>query len=135
LPKNTREIQDYVNRARLASFVTVDSENKPHVVPVFFTYDNGRVYIQTDRSSVKVRNLLKNNNVAVAIYSGEEAVVIKGVARVVDSGEEFRKRTQDHIGKYELRLDRLGRDSLGIPLFDENRRCVVEVSSKRTIYW
>lgn len=119
----------------MASFVTVNSRNKPHVVPVFFTYDNGRIYIQTDRSSAKVRNQLNNNNVAVAIYSEEAAVIVRGVGRVLNNDEEFRKRKQDHCDKYELRLDKLGRDSLGIPLFDEKRCCVVEVVPKRTIYW
>jgi nitroimidazol reductase NimA-like FMN-containing flavoprotein (pyridoxamine 5'-phosphate oxidase superfamily) len=125
-----------MNRERLASFATVDAENKPHVIPVFFIYDDGKVYIQTDRSSVKVRNLVKNSNVAVAVYSGEEAVIIRGIGRVLDSDEEFKKRTQDHIDKYKLKLDKNGRDSLGIPLFDSKIRCVVEeVTSERTIFW
>jgi len=58
MPKTLSEVQDFMNREQLASFATVDSENKPHVVPVFFTYENRKVYVQTDRKSVKVRNLL-----------------------------------------------------------------------------
>lgn len=95
--RNLKEVYDYMNRERLASFVTVNSRNRPHVVPVFFTYDDGEVYVQTDRNSMKVCNLLRNNNVAVTVYHGEEAVIIRGKGKVVDSDKEFIRRTQDHI--------------------------------------
>jgi len=97
----------------VAAYCTVDCKNRPHVVPVFFTYDDGKVYVQTDRESVKVRNLLRNPNAAITIYSGdfgEEAVVIQGRARIV-SDDEFVRRTQEHIHKYQLQLDEQGRDS------------------------
>jgi len=67
-----------MDRERLAIFATVNSSNQPHIVPAFFTYDDGKVYIQTDRNSVRMRNLMRNDNVAVAVYHGEEAVIIRG---------------------------------------------------------
>ena len=135
MPKSLIEVQNFMNQERLASFATVSSNNEPHVVPVFFTYDNGEVYIQTDRSSVKVRNLMRNDNVAVTVYNGEEAVIIRGKALLIDSHKEFIKRTQEHIDKYHLKLDKHGRDSLGIPLFNEKVRCVIEVTPKRLLFW
>jgi len=135
MPKRLDEVKTFMDRARLASFATVDSNNAPHVVPVFFTYDEGKVYIQTGRKSVKVRNLLRNNNVAMAVYRGEEAVIIRGKARIIDDEKEFIKRTQEHINKYRLKLDEQGRDSVGIPLFDTNVRSVIEVIPKRIIFW
>jgi len=135
MPRSLEEAQSFMDRERLASFATVGLNNEPHVVPVFFTYDSGKVYVQTDRSSVKVHNLLRNSNVAVAVYGGEQAVIIKGKGRVIDRHGEFIKRTQEHIDKYELRLDKDGRDSLGIPLFNKEIRCVIEVIPKRTVFW
>jgi len=135
MPKTQGEVQSFMNQERLASFATVGSKNEPHIVPVFFTYDDGKVYIQTDRNLVKVRNLAINDNVALAVYRGEEAVIIRGRGRVIDNEEEFVKRTQEHIDKYYLRLDEHGRDSLGIPLFDRKVRCVIEVAPKRILFW
>jgi nitroimidazol reductase NimA-like FMN-containing flavoprotein (pyridoxamine 5'-phosphate oxidase superfamily) len=124
-----------MDRERLASFATVDSENNPHVVPVSFTFDDGRVYMQTSRQSVKVRNLGRNRNVAIAVYSQEEAVIIMGEGRILENDEEFVRRTRDHVDKYRLKLDEHVRDSLGIPLFDRKTRCIVEVAPKRMIFW
>ena len=138
MPKRLSEVHNFMGKERLASIATVGHNNEPHVVPVFFTCEEGRVYIQTSRSSIKVRNLMKNDNVAIAVYTlpfGEEAVIIRGKARIIDSDEEFVKRTQDHVKKYQLKLDKLGRDSLGIPLFDKKIRCVIEVTPKRIKFW
>jgi len=135
MPRSLSDVQSFMDRERLAGFVTLGPRNEPHVVPVFFTYENGKVYIQTDRNSAKVRNLSRRNNVAVAVYSGEEAVIIKGKGRIIDNAEEFTRKTQEHINKYKLKIDQNGRDSLGIPLFDEKVRCIVEVSPKRIIFW
>jgi len=135
MPKNTTEVQDYIETQALASLATVGSNNEPHVVPVFFTYEKGKVYVQTDRQSVKVKNLLSNSKVAVAVYSGDEAVILRGKARIVEDEEEFARRTQDHVAKYHLKLDKNGKDSLGIPLFDKSIRCVVEVTSEHTTFW
>lgn len=135
MPKTPSEIQAFMNLQLLASFATIGSGNEPHVVPVFFTYEDGKVCVQTDRRSVKVRNLSRNDDVAITVYSEEEAVIIRGKGRIVENEGEFAKRTQGHIDKYRLRLDGHGRDSLGIPLFNKKIRCVVEVVPKRIIYW
>ena len=135
MPKNTSEVQRFMEKESLASFATVSPDGDPHVVPVFFTYENGKVYIQTGRQSLKVRNLLSNNKAALAVYSREEAVILRGQGRIVEDHNEFIRRTNDHISKYHLRLDKNGKDSMGIPLFDESVRCVVEVVSQRTIFW
>ena len=135
MPSRMEDVKRYMDDARLASFATVASRSEPHVVPVFFTYDDGKIYVQTDRKSVKVRNLLRNENVSIAVYSEEEAVILRGKGRIIEDDAEFIRRTQDHVGKYKLELDEEGKDSLGIPLFNKKRRCVVEVSGKHLIFW
>lgn len=135
MPKNLQQVKSFMNKQWLASFATVDEKGAPHVVPVFFTYDDGKVYVQTGRKSVKVRNVSRNSNASVAVYSGEEAVIIRGKASIFSDPMDFKKRTQEHIMKYKLRLDEEGRDSLGIPLFNETVRCVIAVTPKRTLFW
>jgi nitroimidazol reductase NimA-like FMN-containing flavoprotein (pyridoxamine 5'-phosphate oxidase superfamily) len=135
MPKTREELQEFMDRQRLASFATVDRANRPHVVPVFFTYRDGRVHVQASRDSVKVRNVLKNDNVAVAVYSGDDAVIIRGRGRVIDDEQEFIRKTQDHVDKYRLTVDSRGRDSLGIPLFNQEIHCVVEITPRRVVFW
>lgn len=63
------------------------------------------VYVQTDRKSVAIHR--------------EEAAIVGGKGRIIESDEEFVMRTQDHIHKYKLKLDTYGRDSLGMRLFNK----------------
>jgi nitroimidazol reductase NimA-like FMN-containing flavoprotein (pyridoxamine 5'-phosphate oxidase superfamily) len=135
VPRSLGEVQSFMNRERLASFATVSPKGEPHIVPVFFTYSDGKVYVQTDRGSVKVRNIQVDDRVAIAVYDSEEAVIVRGKGRVVENETEFVRRTQEHVDKYQLRLDADGRDSLGILLFNGKTRCVIEVSPKRTLFW
>ncbi len=135
MPQSLSEVSSFMQKERLASFATVDVKGRPHIVPVFFTYDEGKVYVQTDRQSVKVCNLARNSNVAIAVYRGEEAVIIRGIGKVVMDRKAFIERTQEHIGKYRLQLDEQGRDSMGIPLFDAKTRCVIEIIPDKILFW
>lgn len=123
---------------------------RPHVVPIWFTYERGKVYVQTDRKSVKVKNLSKNPHVALTVYNyRDEAVLMRGKARVQEDEAEFRKHTQAHINKYNrlfnkvrgtkgveyIKLDEQGRDNMGIPLFDSKTRCVIEVTPDKILFW
>ncbi len=132
MPRSRSKVSNFMQRERLAILAAVDVKGRPHIVPVFFTYDEGKVYVQTDLKSVKMRNLAENNNVAIAIYRGEEAVIIRGRENVITDRNEFVKRTREHIEKYRLQLDELGRDSMGIPLFDAKVRCVIEVVPEKS---
>jgi nitroimidazol reductase NimA-like FMN-containing flavoprotein (pyridoxamine 5'-phosphate oxidase superfamily) len=133
--KTLEDVQEFMDKERLASFVTVALDNEPHVVPVFFTYKDGKAYVQTDRKSAKVRNLTRNGNAALAVYKDEEAVVINGKARVIEDEGEFVKLTQDHVDKYRLSLNTEGKDSLGISLFDKNIRCIIEIKAEKVRFW
>jgi nitroimidazol reductase NimA-like FMN-containing flavoprotein (pyridoxamine 5'-phosphate oxidase superfamily) len=126
-----------MNEQRMAAFCTMDAGNRPHVVPVFFTYRNNKVYIHTDRKSQKICNLLKNPQITITVYLGEfgeEAVIIRGQAKIVDA-DEFVTCTQDHIDKYHIQLDEQGRDALGIPCFDNTFRCIIEITPERVLFW
>jgi len=133
--KSMSDVRRFMTQERLASFATVDTDNRPHVVPVFFTYDNGKVYVQADQKSLKVRNLRRNHNVTIAVYHDEEAVIIRGKGHIIESENEFNSRTQQHIDKYHLKLDAQGRDSMGIQLFNSQIRCVIEIASGKVLFW
>lgn len=129
--KNMIDVKRFMDKEWLAGFATVGNGNKPHVVPIFFTYNNGKVYVQTDRKSVKVSNPRKNPSVAVAVYRDNDAVIIRGKRRIIENKDEFVKRTQERIRKYQLKLDFQGRDSMRIPLFNFRIRCVIEIIGEK----
>jgi len=101
MPKSLADVKAFLDYAWISCLATVDAENRPHMVPVWFTYDDGKIHVQTARQSVKVNNLTQNSNAAVTVHNDQdEAVVIRGKAHVIEDEKEFRKLTQLHLDKY-----------------------------------
>jgi nitroimidazol reductase NimA-like FMN-containing flavoprotein (pyridoxamine 5'-phosphate oxidase superfamily) len=102
------EVQSFMDKERLASLATVNQRGGPHVVPVFFTYKDGKVYVQSDRKSVKVRNLSGNRCVAVAVYTGEKAVIIKGKEEWSEKKKSFSRELKTTSTSTGSNLTRTG---------------------------
>ncbi len=97
---------------------TVRPNGAPHLVPIWFVWVSGKVYLCTGADSVKARNLMGNPHVSIALEDGSQPLVIEGEARMiepVDPGvvEAFRD-------KYEWDI-----------ITDETYTQVIEIEPKR----
>lgn len=63
---------------------TLRSNNRPHLVPIWFTWVNERLYICTGRQSVKARNLVQNEWASIALQDGGQPVVAECRARLLE---------------------------------------------------
>ena len=94
-------VEEFIERARVARLATIDSEFKPHLVPVVFVFDGNHFYIPVDekRKTAKpeklkrIRNIQDNPNVTLLIdeYSEDWTklafVMIQGKASVATKEE------------------------------------------------
>lgn len=94
-------VEEFIERARFARLATIDSEFKPHLVPVVFVFDGNHFFIPVDekRKTAKpeklkrIRNIQHNPNVALLIdeYSEDWTklafVMIQGKASIASKGE------------------------------------------------
>lgn len=62
---------------------TVRPTGGPHLVPLWFVWAGGSIYLCVAGRSVKVRNLTANSAVALALESGSAPVVVEGHAVVL----------------------------------------------------
>lgn len=62
---------------------TVRPTGRPHLVPLWFVWVSGSIYLCVAGGSVKVRNIAANPAVALALESGSAPVVVEGQATVV----------------------------------------------------
>jgi len=72
-----------VHEARNIWLATVRPDGRPHLVPIWFVTFDERIFICTAPDSVKIRNLRRNERVALALEDGSQPVIIEGTARVV----------------------------------------------------
>lgn len=77
-----------VTVARLAQeaiiwLATVRPDGRPHLVPLWFVWSNGGIYLCVVGGSVKVRNLSANPAVSLALENGSAPVVVEGHATLL----------------------------------------------------
>ncbi|TDC49123.1 hypothetical protein E1212_19310 [Jiangella ureilytica] len=63
---------------------TTRPDGRPHVVPLWGVWLDGRLYFSTDPASVKGRNLAGEPRAAVHIDGGHDVLIIEGAAARVD---------------------------------------------------
>jgi PPOX class probable F420-dependent enzyme len=95
-------VEKFIERARVARLATIDSEFKPHLVPVVFVFDGNSFFIPIDEKRKRakpeklkrIRNIQDNTSVALLIdqYSEDWTklafVMIQGKASVASQGDK-----------------------------------------------
>ncbi len=59
---------------------TVRPDGRPHLVPVWFVWSLGNIYVCIDANSVKAHNLAANPQVVMALEDGSNPVICEGRA-------------------------------------------------------
>lgn len=110
-------VEEFIERARVARLATIDSEFKPHLVPVVFVFDGNHFFIPLDEKRKvakpeklkRIRNIQDNPNVALLIDQYDEDwtklafVMIQGKASVASKREgniQVRRAFNKLIVKY-----------------------------------
>jgi PPOX class probable F420-dependent enzyme len=92
-PKTERRLRTEQN----LWLATVRPNGSPHLVPIWFVWVAGKIYLCTGADSVKVRNLMQNPQVSIALEDGSQPIVLEGRARPIGAApqpviEAFRKK-------------------------------------------
>ena len=80
-----QQIEAYLGEPHVANLTTVRPGGRPHVAPVWFLWEAGRVYVIAGNTAVKVRNVRANPAVALSIAADArpyQYVILEGQAQV-----------------------------------------------------
>lgn len=94
---NDTFVKTIIDKARVARLATVDSECKPHLIPVVFVFDNYSYFIPIDEKTKRSRpeklkrakNIQQNSNVTLLIDDYNENwrklyfIMIQGKASII----------------------------------------------------
>jgi nitroimidazol reductase NimA-like FMN-containing flavoprotein (pyridoxamine 5'-phosphate oxidase superfamily) len=67
---------------------TVRPDSRPHAAPIWHVWSNGRAYIVTKPTAVKVGNIGHNPHVVITHPDPHSAIIIDGLARIVQNKEQ-----------------------------------------------
>jgi PPOX class probable F420-dependent enzyme len=106
-------LREDVIGARVAHLATTDSDGRPHLVPIVFALEGDTLYTAVDakpkRSNTlrRIENARRRPQVTVLVDRYDEDwsrlwwVRLRGLARVLDAGEEAERALELLIEKYE----------------------------------
>jgi len=102
------EAESLIADARLSVHVATSVDDRPHVAPVWYLYDDGVVSFVT--SGRKLRNLRENRRVALSIEKYDEngvawTVTMQGTATVSDDPERVEPVQRRIDEKYDNETD------------------------------
>ncbi len=69
----------YLGDQRLCRVATADADGKPHVTPTWYVVYRERIYLGTQKTRKKLRNLRENNRVSFVVDSGTSEAEYKGI--------------------------------------------------------
>ncbi len=81
-------VVDFLNKRLIGRLATVSSSGQPHVVPVWFLWENNSIWISSYRSTRKVIDLEHNHKCALVVdveneSNGLTAVMLEGISEIV----------------------------------------------------
>src|SRR5437867_9662789 len=103
--KFTKTETDFIKSQGVARLATMSDDGVVHNVPVCPVFDRGNVYVGSEKSAVKVKNIQANPKAAIVFdvyrdsWRGLRGVMLQCDARIVDE-KEFKKIRRKLYGKY-----------------------------------
>ena len=128
-----QEIAAYLAEAHIAHLVTLRSNGRPHVAPVWYLEENGQAFVMADANAVKVRNIRRNPAVSLSIATDQRPlkyVVLTGEAQVAD------RDIAQMVERICVRYDGPVRGvEYAKELLAENRMALIEIQVTRMTGW
>ena len=86
---NSTDIIHFFDQIKVCSIATVKKSGAPHVVPSSFIYLNGKIYLNTNKASMRYKNHKNSKLVAITILDGFNTVIIEGKHKILGNTKTF----------------------------------------------
>ena len=93
-------VDEQMAKSRNYWICTVRPNGKPHAVPVWGVWVEGKLYFGSDTNAVKARNLRHSPELVVHLESGDDTVIIEGTAEVSTDAAIWKKVALAYAEKY-----------------------------------
>ena len=102
MDKNEKIEKYLAEPGRIGRLATVSPKGQPHVVPVWFMWEDGIAWVHSFMSTKKVEHLLKNPRCALVVdvakaEDGMMGVLVKGKAEIITSPPELVRARAEKI--------------------------------------
>ena len=82
--KLTPKAEEFLRGKHFGKLATVRKDGSPHVTPIWYMLDGGRLFINTTTARVKYHNIRRDPRVSFLVDDGYPYLMIQGRARVAE---------------------------------------------------
>lgn len=127
--------EKFLKSQKILRLATIDSSENPHIVPVWYMYENGKFYVGTDTKTRKARNIKKNSKVAFCIDVGIRSPDIVGVMGTGRARLILKKDRMESLAKkILLRYFKSLKNKSAQQLLAQTD-CVIQITPKKITDW
>ena len=126
---------EFLKTQKIIRIATIDKNKTPHIVPVWYMYSRGKIYIGTNSTTNKVKNLKRNNRISFCVDVGINSPKIFGVMGQGTANLIFdTDKVQIIAKKILLRYFKTLKNSSAKELLDDTD-CVIEIIPAKSSQW
>jgi len=76
------KVEAFLNGIYFGKIATVKKDGSPHVTPIWYMLDGGKLFVNTTTDRVKYKNIKREPRVSFLVDDGYPYVMIQGKARI-----------------------------------------------------
>ena len=127
------EIDSQLTKPHVAHLVSIRPDGRPHVAPVWYARDGGRVWVMTGSGTAKARNLTNNPAVSLSIAAPGRPywyIVLEGIASLTKDNMESMVKNICTLYDGPVRGAEFARE-----LLTEEDMVLIDIRIERVISW
>ena len=126
---------EFLKIQKILRLSTIDKSNFPHITPVWYMFNDEKIYIGTNTKNQKIKNIEKNNHVSFCLDVGVNSpdiygVMGQGIANIILEIPKVRTIAEKILLKYFKTLENKSAKEL---LEDTN--CIIEIIPQKYSKW
>ena len=127
------EIDSQLTKPHVAHLVSIRPDGRPHVAPVWYARDGGRVWVMTGSGTAKARNITNNPAVSLSIAAPWRPywyIVLEGIASLTKDNMESLVKNICTLYDGPVRGAEFARE-----LLTEEDMVLIDIRIERVISW
>lgn len=127
------EIDSQLTKPHVAHLVSIRPDGRPHVAPVWYARDGGRVWVMTGSGTAKARNITNNPAVSLSIAAPGRPywyIVLEGIASLTKDNMESMVKNICTLYDGPVRGAEFARE-----LLTEEDMVLIDIRIERVISW
>jgi nitroimidazol reductase NimA-like FMN-containing flavoprotein (pyridoxamine 5'-phosphate oxidase superfamily) len=126
---------EFLKNEKILHLATIDDQNTPHIVPVWYLYSVKKIYVGTNTKTKKVKNIKIHKKVSFCVDVGVNApnifgIMGKGTAKLLKEKSDVNRIAKKILLRYFKSLENKSAKELL-----EDTDCIIEIFPKEFTNW